>query len=171
MKIFWFFLMVVVHGAIAQTNNTTGSNARGGLWNCKFADGNYYSVSLGAIDSVSQHEYLLDGALRVTEVTVATRGSTQTRFYVLEKPSPDTGGLPGQSLPDGIGRVAEEIASRAPGSVKTVTNSVVKKFPETSHAKIIEYRLTDRETLGKLFKHLLQRWQGRSTDDTFDVTN
>ena len=73
MKIFWFFLMVVVHGAIAQTNNTTGSNARGGLWNCKFADGNYDSVSLGAIDSVSQHEYLLDGALRVTEVTVATR--------------------------------------------------------------------------------------------------
>lgn len=156
----------------AQTNtNVPAIPSRMALWNCKFADGNYYSVSLGAIDSVSQHEYLLDGALRVIEVTVATRGSTQARFYVLEKPSTDPGGLPGQSLADGMGRVAEEIASRAPGAIKTATNSVVKKFPETSHAKIIEYRILDRETLRKLFDHLLRRWQGRSTDDTFEVLN
>jgi len=156
----------------AQTSTNTPVNvSRMALWNCKFADGNYYSVSLGAIDSVSQHEYLLDGTLRVVEVTVATRGSTQARFYVLEKPSLDTGGLPGQSLADGMGRVAEEIASRAPGTVKTVTNSVVKKFPETSHAKIIEYRISDRDTLKKLFDHLLRRWQGRSADDTFEVVD
>lgn len=153
------------------TTNAPVSVSRLSLWNCKFADGNYYSVSLGAIDSVSQHEYLLDGALQVVEVTVATRGSTQARFYVLEKPSPDSGGLPGQSLADGMGRVAEEIASRAPGTVKTVTNSVVKKFPETSHAKVIEYRISNRETLSKLFEHLLRRWQGRSADDTFEVPN
>jgi ribosomal protein L17 len=67
--------------------------------------------------------------------------------------------------------VAEEIASRAPGAAKTVTNSVVKKFPETSHAKVIEYRIRDRETLGKLFDHLLKRFQGRSSDDTFEVLN
>jgi len=156
----------------AQTSTNVPVNvSRMALWNCKFSDGNYYSVSLGAIDSVSQHEYLLDGTLRVVEVTVATRGSTQARFYVLEKPSPDTGGLPGQSLADGVGRVAEEIASRAPGTVKTATNSVVKKFPETTHAKVIEYRIANRETLGKLFDHLLKRWQGRSADDTFEVTN
>lgn len=172
MKGLWIALVMLAHGAAAQTNsNTIGSPARGGLWNCKFPDGNYYSVSLGAVDSVSQHEYLLDGALRVVEVTVATRGSTQARFYVLEKPSTDTGGLPGQSLADGMGRVAEEITSRAPGAVKTITNSVVKKYPETSHAKIIEYRISDRETLKKLFDHLLKRWQGRSGDDTFEVLN
>ena len=156
----------------AQTSTNAPANvSRMALWNCKFADGNYYSVSLGAIDSVSQHEYLLDGTLRVVEVTVATRGSTQARFYVLEKPSPDTGGLPGQSLADGVGRVAEEIASRAPGTVKTATNSVVKKFPETTHAKVIEYRIANREILGKLFDHLLKRWQSRSADDTFEVLN
>ena len=156
----------------AQTNtNTPTTPSRMALWNCRFADGNYYSVSLGAIDSVSQHEYLLDGALRVVEVTVATRGSTQARFYVLEKPCTDQGSLPGQSLVDGMGRVAEEITSRAPGAVKNITNSVVKKFPETSHAKIIEYRISDRETLKKLFDHLLKRWQGRSGDDTFEVSN
>jgi hypothetical protein len=153
------------------TTNAPVATSRLSLWNCKFSDGNFYSVSLGAIDSVSQHEYLLDGALRVVEVTVATRGSTQARFYVLEKPSTDTGGAPGQSLADGLGRVAEEIASRAPGAAKTVTNSVVKKFPETSHAKVIEYRIRDRETLGKLFDHLLKRFQGRSSDDTFEVLN
>ena len=114
---------------------------------------------------------LFRSTLRVVEVTVATRGSTQARFYVLEKPTTDLGGLPGQTLADGMGKVAEEIASRAPGSVKTVTNSVVKKFPETSHAKIIEYRIGDRETLKKLFDHLLNRWQGRAADDTFEVTN
>ena len=154
-----------------SATNVQVSPSRMALWNCKFSDGNYYSVALGAIDSVSQHEYLLDGTLRVAEVTVATRGSTQARFYVLEKSSSDTGGLPGQSLTDGMGRVAEEIAARAPGVVKSVTNSVVKKFPETSHAKIIEYRISDRETLKNLFDHLLKRWQGRSADETFEVTN
>lgn len=169
-----FILAAWLGGAAlwAQTpTNATVTTSRLSLWNCKFSDGNYFSVSLGAIDSVSQHEYLLDGAVRVVEVTVATRGSTQARFYVLEKPSTDTGGLPGQSLADGMGRVAEEIASRAPGAVRSATNSVVKKFPETSHAKVIEYRISNRETLGKLFDHLLKRFQGRSSDDTFEVLN
>jgi hypothetical protein len=160
----WLLWAVVLGWPLAglsQTNtNAPVTVSRMSLWNCKFSDGSYYSVSLGAIDSVSQHEYLLDGTLRVVEVTVATRGSTQTRFYVLEKPSADTGALPGQSL-----------AARAPGAAKTATNSVVKKFPETTHAKVIEYRIANRETLGKLFDHLLKRWQGRSADDTFEVTN
>ena len=170
------FLLLVFFGVSlswaqkTNTNTVTGPS-RTTLWNCKFSDGNYYSVSLGAIDSVSQHEYLLDGTLRVVEVTVATRGSTQARFYVLEKPTADLGSLPGQSLADGMGKVAEEIASRAPGAVPTATQAVVKKFPETSHAKIIEYRIRDRETLGKLFAHLLLRWQGRNPDDTFEVSN
>jgi hypothetical protein len=174
MRILFLYLAVLSWPTkgLAQTNTNAPANvSRMSLWNCKFSDGNFYSVSLGAIDSVSQHDYLLDGTLRVVEVTVATRGATQTRFYVLEKPSLDTGGLPGKSLADGMGRVAEEIASRAPGVVKTSTNSVVKKFPETSHAKIIEYRISDRETLGKLFDHLLRRWQGRSADDTFEVVD
>jgi len=174
MRILVLFLAVLgwpLEGLVQTNTNAPVSASRLSLWNCKFSDGNLYSVSLGAIDSVSQHEYLLDGALRVVEVTVATRGATQARFYVLEKPKMENGGLPGESLVDGMGRVAEEIASRAPGGVKTATNSVVKKFPETSHAKIIEYRIADRETLGKLFDHLLKRWQGRSADDTFEVTN
>jgi len=174
MRILLFFLAALgwpLEGFVQTNTNTPVSASRLSLWNCKFSDGNFYSVSLAAIDSVSQHEYLLDGALRVVEVTVATRGATQTRFYVLEKPSIDTGDLPGKSLADGMGRVSEEIVSRAPGAIKTTTNSVVKRFPETSHAKIIEYRISDRETLGKLFDHLLRRWQGRSADDTFEVVN
>jgi hypothetical protein len=171
MRSFVLIAWFLVGGLWAQTNtNTTGSTNRGGLWNCKLPDGNYYSVSLGAIDSVSRHEYLLDGAFRVVEVTVATRGSTQARFYVMEKPSTDTGAPMGASLPDGIGRTMEEMSARAPGAVKNITNSVVKKFPDTSHAKIIEYRLPDREILGKLFEHLLRRWQNRSPDDTFEVS-
>ena len=171
-----FLLLATVPGwpmvGTAQTSTNPPVNvSRMSLWNCKFPDGNYYSVSLGAIDSVSQHEYLLDGALRVVEVTVAMRGSTQARFYVLEKTLAETGETPGRSLAEGMGRVAEEIASRAPGAVNAATNSVVKKFPETSHAKVIEYRIADRETLRKLFEHLLKRWQGRSADDTFEVTN
>lgn len=158
----------------SQNNSNTNagySSARQGLWNCKFADGNYYSVSLGAVDSVSQHEYLLDGSLRVTEVTVATRGSTQARFYTLEKPVADTGGLPGQMVVDGLSRITEEMVSRAPGSAQKNAQAVVKKFPETSHAKIIEYRLANRDQLSKLFRHLLNRWQGRSADDTYEVTD
>lgn len=163
-------LWCLAGGLWAQTNtNTTGSINRGGLWNCKLPNGNYYSVSLGAIDSVSQHEYLLDGMFRVVEVTVATRGSTQTRFYVMEKPSTESGAPLGASLPEGIGQAMHEMSSRAPGAVKNITNSVVKKFPDTSHAKVIEYRISDRATLTRLFEHLLRRWQNRSPDDTFEV--
>jgi hypothetical protein len=116
------------------TTNAPVAASRLSLWNCKFSDGNFYSVSLGAIDSVSQHEYLLDGALRVVEVTVATRGSTQARFYVLEKPSTDTGGVPGQSLADGLGRVAEEIASRAPGG-KEISRNQPRQSDRISHPR------------------------------------
>lgn len=154
-----------------SSTNTTVMISRQGLWNCKFPDGNYYSVSLGAIDSISQHDYLLDGTLHVVEVTVATRGSTQARFYTLEKPSIDGGTVPGQSGVDGLSRITEEITSRAPGGAKKSVQGVVKKFPETSHAKIIEYRLSNREQLSKLFQHLLNRWQGRSSDDTYEVTD
>ena len=153
---------------VKNSTNPTAIISRQGLWNCKFADGNFYSVSLGAIDSVSQHDYFLDGSLHVTEVTVATRGSTQARFYTIEKPGMDAAG-PAKSAMDKVGQIADEIASRAPGDGKKAALGVVKKFPETSHAKIIEYRISNQEELAKLFQHLLSRWQGRSAEDTYEV--
>ena len=53
------------------------------FWRCQLPGG-VYLVALRNIQSVSSHEYIVDGAARVTEVTVATASSVEARFYYLE---------------------------------------------------------------------------------------
>ena len=60
-------------------------------WRCTLPGG-AYMVRISSIVSVSQHQYLVDGAIRVYEVTIATDSSTQARFYYIE---PTTGTGPG----------------------------------------------------------------------------
>ena len=61
----------------------------GGLpvWRCELPGG-IYEVALRSIVSVSTHEYIVDGAARVTEANVDTTGSMTVRFYFLEPITP-----------------------------------------------------------------------------------
>lgn len=118
------------------------------LWRCVLPGGTY-QVALNSIVSVSIHEYVVDGAARVTEVNIDTVGNSTARFYYLE---PITATSPlgvGQAMLDKIQDIAKEATERT--GTDDTWKKVVKNYPTTTHARTIEYRLSSKEELNKLF--------------------
>ena len=119
------------------------------MWRATLPGGTY-SVALRSIVSVSTHEYVVDGAARVTEVNIDTTGAVLVRFYFIE---PNTIAAPAgfgaataekaqQLLQEGVQRTGQE----------DVWKKVVKNYPATTHTRTVEYRFGNKETLTKLFE-------------------
>ncbi len=110
--------------------------------------GGTYEVALRAIIAVTSHEYLVDGAARVTEVNIDTTGQLLARFYYLEPVTP--------KAPLGVGTEALEQAQRLAREALDKTGQdawkkVVKNYPTTTHARTVEYRLESKEQLNSLY--------------------
>lgn len=146
-------------------NNNNGNNRRNSdqndgeglprFWEANLGGGNY-AVALDRISSVSRHKYVLDGALIVDEVTIDTVGQALARFYYI---TPITSGVPGA----GASQVAEKVLGLVDSAARTsgsdLQNMVVKKYPLTTHAKSIEYRLLSEAQLNALFQSAKTAWQ------------
>lgn len=126
-----------------------------GIWRAQMPAGDYL-VSLPAITSLSQHEYTVEGAGKVSEVNIATQGSALARFYFLEPAVPQAPGGVGQSAIDLMKEKAEEAVGRVAGA--DIWTKVVKSYPVATHAHTIEYRVANKETLSKLFKSAERSW-------------
>jgi hypothetical protein len=119
--------------------------------------GGTYVVSLPTISSVSTHEYLVDGVVRVTELTVATSSSVVARFYYLEPLTTQSPIGLGQSIIDKVQEKMEEGAARA--GVEPPWKKVVKNYPTSTHAHTVEYRVESLEQIKKLFNSLESAWR------------
>ncbi|MEX1119931.1 MAG: hypothetical protein WEB60_14175 [Terrimicrobiaceae bacterium] len=126
-----------------------------GIWRAQMPAGDYL-VNLSAITSLSQHEYLVEGAGKVSEVNIATQGSAIARFYFLEPALPQAPGGVGQSAVDLMKEKAGEAVGRAGGA--DLWTKVVKSYPVATHAHTIEYRVSNKETLSRLFKSAERAW-------------
>ena len=126
-----------------------------GFWQATLPGGNYI-VSVERITSVSRHKYLLDGAFIVDEVTIDTIGQALSRFYFI--------------VPVGTTVAPEGIASaieRGKGAIDTIgqrtgtdpATMVVKKYPDTTHARTIEYRIDTEAQLISLFESAREAWE------------
>lgn len=137
--------------AFAQTPNPTATPPPGGLpvWRCELPGGTY-EVALRSIVSVSTHEYIVDGAARVTEVNVDTNGSMVVRFYFLEPITPTSPLGIGQSTINKVQELANEVVDRT--GQGEVWQKVVKTYPTTTHARTIEYRVENKEQIDKIFQ-------------------
>lgn len=124
-------------------------NSDNKYWEGQFPTGTYM-VKLSAISSVSKHQYIVDGAAKVTEVSIGTSGSEQARFYYIEPNTPKAPDGIGQSVINAAQEAAQEATQRVPGSDQ-VTQAVVKNYPTTTHAHTVEYRVTSVDTLEKIF--------------------
>ena len=118
------------------------------MWRCNLPGGSY-SAALRSIVSVSSHEYLVDGLVRVTEVNIDTTGNALARFYYLEPTTVNT--------PLGLGTATIERAQQllqegADRSGQDVWKKVVKNYPTTTHSRTIEYRVADKSALTKLYE-------------------
>lgn len=118
------------------------------MWRCNLQGGSY-SVALRAIVSVSSHEYLIDGGVRVTEVNIDTTGNALARFYYLDSPQVNTPSNIGAAT---IQKTQELLQEGAERSGQDVWKKVVKTYPTTTHAHTIEYRVADKNTLTQLYE-------------------
>ena len=131
------------------------ANTPKGIWQASLPGGTYM-ISVDKITSVSRHKYLLDGSLVVDEVTVDSTGQALARFYFIS-PLGSKSSVPlGETVID-KGKGLFEDASEKVG-VADPSTMVVKKYPETTHARTIEYRLTSEEQLTSLFNSARDGW-------------
>ncbi len=125
------------------------------FWQASVNGGNYM-VALDRIVSVSRQKYLLDGAVVVDEVTVDTVGQALARFYFL---SPVTDEAPGNTV-SGIANRGKELVEKAGQRAgANIQNMVVKKYPETTHAKELEYRVLTLAQLSSLYSSVNSAWE------------
>jgi hypothetical protein len=110
--------------------------------------GGVYEAAVQHIVSVSTHEYLVDGAVRVVEMNIDTVGSILARFYYLEPNTPKPpGGIGAPAL-----EKAQDIFTQAVDKTgQDAWKKVIKNYPTTTHARTVEYRLQSREDLNKVF--------------------
>jgi len=119
-------------------------------------DGGHYMVALDRISSVSRHRYVLDGTVIVDEVTVDTIGQALVRFYFITPITADTASGAATQLVERGTELVDQAAERAGTDAQ---NMVVKKYPVTSHAKSIEYRILSEADLTSLYNSVRTSWE------------
>ncbi|MES2996874.1 MAG: hypothetical protein V4733_08700 [Verrucomicrobiota bacterium] len=135
------------------------------FWQAKLSGG-HYMVQLDRISSISRHSYLLDGTVLVDEVSIDALGQTLARFYQL---SPFTDAAGGTNAADVASRAIERGREVVEGTAQRfgsrATEMVVKKYPETTHARTVEFRIETAEQLTRLYNSVKTAWEsgrGRS---------
>ena len=146
------------------------------FWRCELPGG-VFVVSLPSVSLVSVHEYVVDGAARVTELTVGTNSAVVARFYYIEPMLPKSPVGIGQTLLDKAQQRAQEASTRT--GTEAVWQKVVKNYPTTTHAHTVEYRLETLDQLKRVQKSLEDAWRANketqlkisSEDGTTDSEN
>ncbi len=141
------------------------------VFGISFSDTQQFYGRVNNVNSISLQEYKTS-AFRVTEMCVDMADSPlQLRIYYTElidfkKAAEDTvkrvGGavVPAGVLlpmsPPGLEQAAAKAANVANTEIKK--SEVVKEYPVTTHARTIEFKVEDKETLISLYDEMLQRW-------------
>lgn len=159
--------------AFSQTSTDTDGLEQGnvGFWEVVTSNGRFIA-RLDKIASASQHEYFIDGAVKVYEVTVETDGGQTGRFYYLESVAESSSITTGSATINRLRDVANKVSDKAgTGDIDTM---VTKHYPDTTHAKTSEYRLKSKETIDRIYEHIRRVWaeeKGRGDGNRLVIRN
>jgi len=121
--------------------------------------GGHFQVALDRIVSISMHDYVLDGAVAVTEVTVDTAGQALPRFYYIEPVSDRMSGTgTGDAIAGVVNRGRQLIEKAGQRGGTDVHNMVQKKYGVSTHTKTIEYRVLSMEELTAIYNSVRKAW-------------
>ena len=134
-----------------KTSETTGPKR---FWQSSLPGGDYV-VALDRISSISKHSYIIDGNLRVTEVVIETNGNSLARFYYIIPVSEDSGSTAGAGLTTRGKELLDKVGERTGTNLNT---AVMKQYPTTTHAKTVEFRISNEANLDKLFSSVRNAW-------------
>ena len=145
-------LPFLLASAAAQSPTATptpqpGVNTGKPVLRCNMPGGTY-QVLTSAIIGVSSHEYVVDGAARVTEVNIDTSGQFAVRFYFIESAVVSGPGGVGAAT---LGKVQGLLTEAAERSGTDAWKKVVKSYPVTTHARTVEYRVGGKDALNRIF--------------------
>ena len=127
---------------------------RAARWECYMPTG-AYMLNTVHIVSISTHEYVLNAAARVTELTIGTTSHVTARFYYLEPLiSTDSGptarvGVLLDKVQEKAGAVADRLGQ------EQIWKKVVKDYPTTTHAHTVEYRVDTKEHIDLIFQSVV----------------
>lgn len=126
------------------------------LWRCEFDDLSCM-VSLSELECVTIQNYVVDGKIEVTETTAVMKTKTFIRFYFIE--NANMGGLIGERVKEGMDKaetITEKLVqpSLTPTLQNTKSSKVIKNYPVTTHAQMIEYRLKDKQSVYRVYRSL-----------------
>jgi len=142
-----------------------------GFWEVETAQGRFVA-QIDEITSVSQHQYLIDGGVRVYECTVDTRGSVVARFYYIEPVTDSSSITTGSATVERLRSIANKVGEKTgAGNVDTI---VTKNYPTTTHAKTSEYRVKNKATIGQIYDHVHRVWareKGRGKENKLRITD
>ena len=133
-----------------NTSETTGPKR---FWQASLPGGSYI-VALDRITSISQHSYIIDGNVNVTEVIIDTSGNSLARFYYLEPITQTASDLGAQ-----ISQRGKDLLDKVSQRTGVNTNStVIKQYPTTTHAKTVEFHISDAGILNALLDSARTAW-------------
>lgn len=135
-------------------DNTAESVGPRRFWQSNLPGGSYI-VALDRISSISKHTYIIDGTLRVTEVVIDTNGNSLARFYYIIPVSEDSGSNMGANLTTRAKELLDKAGERTGVNANTI---VSKQYPTTTHAKTVEFRVSDEGYLDKLYGSVRKAW-------------
>ena len=153
-----------------ETNDTTstaeeseGIDEEGleNFWQLSLPGGEFM-VRLSQIASISRSQYLLDGTLVITEVTIDTLGQSPCRIYQITPAAQSGSSSAAQQLAERTQSLTTSFGDRT-GS--NFAEMVQKNYPTTTHAKTIEFRIRRVATLDALYSSLtraLREGSGRT---------
>lgn len=153
------FLLILPLDSNAQSeksstkNNTSETTGPKRFWQADLPRGSYI-VALDRITSISQHAYIIDGNINVTEVVIDTTGNSLARFYYLEP------------IVQGAPNLGAEISQRGKALLNKVNQrtgvdtdtAVIKQYPSTTHAKTVEFHISNTATLNALHESARTAW-------------
>lgn len=144
----------------SNNSKTEDSQQPNRFWQASFPGGGQYMVALERISAISRHKYLIDGGIVVDEVTIDSVGQALVRIYYL---SPLTDAAKGTGTGAAAARIVDrgrELVDRAGEITGTnAHNMVIKKFPETTHARTVEYRVESESVLAALHNSARTAWE------------
>lgn len=161
-KPFLLYLMVATltfaGSAHSQNDNPTPDGEQPGLkgfWEVVTAGGRFVS-RLDHISSVSEHEYLIDGAVRVFECTVDTTGGQTARFYYIEPITDSSSITTGSATINRLKDIANQATTKV--GIGSLDALVTKHYPDTTHAKTTEFRVQNKATVSQIYDHVRRVW-------------
>lgn len=131
----------------------TPSNTR--FWQCNI-NGGEIMVAVDRIGSISKTQYLLDGGLLCTEVTIDTLGGQSlTRIYHVV---PATEAVAANAATKIVDRAKEVLDNTSARAGSRLHEMVQKSYPTTTHAHTVEFRVMQLQDLEALYSSLKATW-------------